>query len=115
MISKVHPFNENQINNNDCDSDNEENVRLSQRRGAIKAITKNKEYEKYKCNLCKKNDPFFKCPKCELVVCKECTTTTNICNSCEVIEKFNKNINYIPIHKRIKTKLCRLFCCFHDK
>lgn len=115
MTSKVYPFNENETNYNDNDCDSEENVRLSQRRGAIKTITKNKEYEKYKCNLCKKNDPFFKCPKCELVVCKECTTTTNICNSCEVIENFNKNNNYIPIHKRIKTKLCRLFCCFYSK
>jgi len=110
MTSKVHPFNYNMINN-----DNEENVRLSQRRDAIKVISKNKDYEKYKCNICKKYDPFFKCPKCELVVCKECTTTNNVCNSCEVIEKININNKNISLHKGTKTNIYRLFCCFYSK
>lgn len=75
MYSRVHPHEE---NNNDI----ENNVRLSERRTAIHVIRKNKEYEKYKCNVCKKNEPYYQCPTCKFVVCSECTINNNICKTC---------------------------------
>ena len=64
--------------------DDVDNMRLSQRRGAIKALSQNKmkEYEKYKCSLCKLNEPFYKCPNCKCVVCSECTINNSICKRC---------------------------------
>ena len=83
MYTRVHPHEEN--------NDGEENVRLSQRRGPIKTLIKNKEYEKYKCHVCKNNEPYYQCPTCKLVVCSECTINNNICKYCFDYNEKEKN------------------------
>ena len=83
MYTRVHPHEEN--------NDGEEDVRLSQRRGPIKTLIKNKEYEKYKCHVCKNNEPYYQCPTCKLVVCSECTINNNICKYCFDYNEKEKN------------------------
>ena len=88
MHSRVHPHEE---NNNLQYSDSENNIRLSQRRGAIKTLGKNKDYEKYKCCVCKTNEPYYQCQTCKLVVCIGCTINNSICKNCHDTKENEKS------------------------
>jgi len=111
MSNRVYPYNE--INPTIDDVDN---LRLSQRRGAVKTIVHRKDYEKYKCNVCKKNEPYYKCPSCNLVVCSECTINNNICKTCNDAKKEKDEIqsNNLVWFKNTNGKYKKwCFCCIN--
>jgi hypothetical protein len=96
----------------------EENIRLSQRRGAIRSLGKNKDYEKYKCHVCKKNNPCYNCASCDSAICSNCSISNNICKTCHDAkenEKLNElqqgNLVWFKNTNGKYKKWC--FCCMN--